>query len=292
MIEIKKLALGTVQFGLPYGISNQRGQVSRTEASQILAGAAENGIDTLDTAVAYGDSEACLGEIGTQRFKVVTKLPPLPAEIIDIGAWVEQQLRASLQRLNVDSVYGLLLHCSDNLVGTRGLSMMHMLQDLKVEGMVQKIGVSIYSPRELDRLSQICSIDLVQAPLNIIDHRLVTTGWLRRLHDQGIEVHARSVFLQGLLLMSRKAIPEKFNPWFYLFDHWHSWLQENHVSAAEACLNFVASITSVDRVVVGVESRAQLQELICALARDPLPPLPELFCEDERLINPSNWNLL
>lgn len=287
-----KLALGTVQFGLPYGIANQRGQVSREEAGQILALASNSGIDTLDTAIAYGDSEACLGAIGTQGFRVVTKLPALPDGVTDIATWVGDQLRTSLRRLKVDSVYGLLLHRSKNLVGAAGRLMVQSLERLKAEGLVQKIGVSIYAPQDLDAVIQACSIDLVQAPLNLIDRRLVTSGWLQRLHDQGVEVHARSAFLQGLLLLPRDAVPEKFSPWSDLFERWYAWLLENQVTASEVCLAFVKAQPLIDRVVIGVDSRAQLQELLRAVGKKPPQPLPDLRCEDERLINPSNWNSL
>lgn len=285
-----KLALGTVQFGLPYGIANQSGQVRRDEASQILALARERGIDTLDTAIAYGESERCLGEIGTQGFKVITKLPALPDGVTDIAAWVNDHVQNSLLRLKVKSVYGLLLHRSEQLLGSAAQPMLRALERLKADGIVQKFGVSIYAPHELDAVTQACAIDLVQAPLNLIDRRLATSGWLQRLHDQGVEVHARSVFLQGLLLMPRMAIPEKFTPWTDIFDRWHTWLEENEIAAVEACLAFVGSRT--ERVVVGVDNRFQLQELLQATGKELPMQLPNISCDDERLINPSNWTSL
>ena len=287
-----KLALGTAQLGLPYGIANQSGQVSREEACKILTFARENGIDTLDTAIAYGDSEACLGAVGTQGFKIVTKLPGLPDGVSDLGAWVHDQVHASLQRLKVEAVYGLLLHRPQQLVGAQGRQMADALERLKADGIVLKIGASIYTPQELDAVTQAYVIDLVQVPFNIIDRRLVTTGWLHRLHDRGVEVHTRSAFLQGLLLIPRMAIPEKFGPWAAFFDRWHAWLQENRVTAAEACLAFVASQPLIDRVVIGVDSRAQLQGLLRAAGKQLPQQLLDLRCEDENLINPSNWNSL
>ena len=287
-----KLALGTAQFGLHYGIANQSGQVPRVEVERIIALARESGIDTLDTAIAYGESEDRLGQIGIQDYKVVTKLPPLPVGIIDIGAWVGNQVRNSLTRLKVKSIYGLLLHRSENLSGASSRILVQEIDHLKAAGLVQKFGVSIYAPNELEVIDKFESIDLVQAPYNIIDRRLATTGWLQCLHDHGIEVHVRSIFLQGLLLMPHKAIPRKFAPWSDLFDYWHTWLKDHRLGAAEACLAFAKSEPLIDRAVVGVESRAQLQELLHAFGSAQCKQLPELFCEDEKLINPSNWNLL
>ena len=292
MIDSRKFALGTAQFGLPYGIANRVGQVTRSEIIQILDIAVANEIDILDTAAVYGDSEAVLGEVGTHRFNIVTKLPPLPVKIVDVEVWVEEQVRKSLQRLNVDAVYGLLLHRSEDLRGAVGQSIIRSLERLKIQGEIQKVGVSIYDPSELDFVFQTWSIDLVQAPFNIMDQRLITTGWLEKLHDLGVELYVRSVFLQGLLLMPREAIPEKFKPWFFLFDRWHSWLQENGISAVEGCLSFVESYPYIERFVIGIESRAQLRELLQAANCSFRGEAPDLSCNEEKLINPSNWNLL
>jgi len=245
----------------------------------------------LDTAIAYGESEVRLGMVGTQGFNVITKLPPLADGVSDIAAWVRNQLQTSLSLLKVDAIYGVLLHRSQELAGASGRPIIQALQRLKAEGLVKKIGVSIYAPRELDAVIDICTIDIVQAPLNPIDRRLVTSGWLQRLHDQGVEVHTRSAFLQGLLLMPREEIPEKFSPWSNLFARWHSWLQENQVTAAQVCLAYLALQPFINRVVIGVDSRVQLQELLQTMGRLP-EHLPDLHCDDERLINPSNWSLL
>ena len=111
-----RLALGTAQFGLPYGIANQAGQVSRKDVSAMLQLAASNGIDTLDTAIAYGESEKSLGQAGTQGFRVVTKLPALPDDCPQVIPWVSEQVDASFTRLGVSSVYGLLLHRPEQLL--------------------------------------------------------------------------------------------------------------------------------------------------------------------------------
>lgn len=287
-----KLALGTVQFGLPYGVANQTGQVSRSEIRQILAFARESGINTLDTAIAYGDSEARLGEVGTKGFKLVTKLPALPEGVTDVCRWVNDQVQDSLGRLQTDGVYGLLLHRSQQLKEDQGEALIKALQRLKEKGIVQKIGISIYAPSELETTIPACPIDLVQAPFNLLDRRLHTSGWLTKLHDAGVEVHARSVFLQGLLLLPMARIKRKFKPWDALWKHWHEWLQDTSVSATKACLQFPLSFAEIDQVVVGVDTRVQLEELVLAVRTPKIKSLPELTCEDERLINPANWELL
>lgn len=289
---MNRLALGTVQFGLPYGIANHVGQVSRAEAKAMLQLASTNGIDTLDTAIAYGDSETCLGAVGTQGFKLVTKLSALPDDCADVSTWVRQQVAASLSRLGVSTVYGLLLHRSEQLLGPNGAALYRALQALKDNGQVQKVGISIYSPSEFAALTPQYRFDLVQAPFNLVDRHLYSTGWMQRLKDDGVEVHTRSAFLQGLLLMAQADIPAKFAPWSDLWLVWHRWLADHGVSAIQACLAFPLSFAEIDRVVVGADSLSQLAQIVDTANRQPISDLPDLQCEDENLINPSRWSQL
>lgn len=287
-----KLALGAVQFGMPYGIANQTGQVALPQVRAMLQLASASGLDTLDTAIAYGDSEACLGAVGTQDFKVVTKLPSLPNACADVGAWVQQQVDASLSRLGVTAVYGLLLHRSEQLLGPHGSALFRALKALQDRGVVQKLGVSIYSPTELAALIPRFRFDLVQAPFNLIDRRLHTSGWMQRLKEDGVEVHTRSAFLQGLLLMARADQPDKFARWRDLWKKWSDWLIEHDSSAVEACLAYPLRHPEIDRVVVGADSVSQLAQIVNAASAAPPMDLPDLRCDDEMLINPSLWSKL
>jgi aryl-alcohol dehydrogenase-like predicted oxidoreductase len=287
-----RLALGTVQFGLPYGVNNYSGQVSRTDARSILQLASVNGIDTLDTAMAYGDAENCLGEVGAHKFKLVTKLPRLPDDCLDVDDWVQKQMDASLSRLGVNKVDSLLIHHAYQLLGINGLALYRALIKLKDNGRTKKIGVSIYSPSDLDALLPRYDFDLVQAPFNLLDRRLYTSGWLKRLKDLDIEIHTRSTFLQGLLLMNHGDIPSKFLAWNDLWRLWQRWLVNHGDLAIEACLAYPLSFSEIDRVIVGVDSPSQLVQIIYAVSLPPSAELPDLQCDDELLINPANWNLL
>ncbi len=284
-----KLALGTVQFGLHYGIVNQSGQVSREQVGEVLALARLHGIEDLDTAIAYGDAEARLGQIGVKGFQIVTKLPPLPANEADPGVWAKAQLAASLRRLGCTSVYGLMLHRSADLIGSQGPILIRALEDMQAEGLVQKLGISIYAPSELDVAMSLVRWGLVQAPFNLIDRRLLTSGWLHRLKRLGVEVHTRSAFLQGLLLKRAEALPSKFLPWLALWQRWEAWQAATACSALGACLAFAHSFPEVDRVVTGVDSPAHLKGILAALT-EPVPSFwPEIACDDDLLVNPSRW---
>jgi|TARA_B110000008_G_scaffold259588_1_gene279547 aryl-alcohol dehydrogenase-like predicted oxidoreductase len=286
-----KIALGSAQFGLSYGVANIAGKVGFTEALKIRDVALANNVDTVDTAVAYGNSEDALGSIGVDNFKVVTKLPAIPENISDIHGWVHAQIKASLKRLKKESLYGLLMHDPRSLSGNHAHEIVEALETLKASGIVSKIGVSVYNPADLEGISRIMSLDLVQAPLNVVDRRLITSGWLKRLANSGVEVHTRSSFLQGLLLLPRVKIPKKFEIWSALWDFWHYELIKRDLNPVEACLRYVMSVSQVDRVIVGVETASQLGEIITAVNRTNISTdWSPMACDDENLINPSNWD--
>ena len=287
-----KLALGTVQFGLPYGISNSNGQTTLEEATRIIDLARISGVSLLDTAMAYGDSEARLGKIGVESFKVVTKLPPVPESCPNPKKWVEEQVEGSLQKLGLKSLYGLLLHSPAKLLASQGYSLFVALKDLKKCGLFNKIGISIYSPSELDEILPFFPVDLVQAPFNHMDRRLIESGWMRKLHADGIEIHVRSVFLQGLLLMPLNQIPAKFARWSSLWKKWHDWLSQTEISAQAACLSFVKSIPEIDQVIVGVETQQQFAEILHSINSLIPTAFPHIECSDLDLINPSHWSKL
>jgi len=285
-----RLALGTVQFGLPYGIANHAGQVSYGETVAILRHGWAEGLDTLDTASTYGESERRLGDIGIGQWQVISKLPAIPECRTDIAAWVQESVGSALERLRIPRLHGLLLHRAGQLLGPHGSELYRALLGLKNRGTVEKIGISIYGPDELDSIWPHFALDLVQAPFNVIDRRLATSGWLARLHANGTEVHARSVFLQGLLLMEARQRPAKFNRWRTLWEEWSRWLSGQGLTPAQACLSVAWSQVEIDRIVVGVDSLYHLQDILASIDAPVAMPPATLISEDPDLINPSRWN--
>jgi aryl-alcohol dehydrogenase-like predicted oxidoreductase len=287
-----KLALGTAQFGLRYGVANSRGQITSTEASAILLQASVAGIDTLDTAVAYGESEAMLGVAGVDKWKVVSKLPKLPTNCENINAWVRSEIAGSLSRLKIPKLYALLLHRSQDLLSSHGAALYAALTELKRDGLVAKIGVSIYGPEELELLWQKFQLDLVQSPFNVFDRRLVNSGWLERLHQAGTEVHVRSVFLQGLLLLPAKERRAEFAEWQNLWSEWDAWLKKEEFTPLRASLVFALSRPEIERVVVGVDSVRHLSEILSSTTSKLIDLPISLESYDLNLIDPTKWKLL
>lgn len=287
-----KLALGTVQFGMRYGVANSVGQVSEAAAEAILKQASLLGVNMLDTAIAYGSSEEVLGKFAQTDQNIVTKLSAVPETERDPKNWIIGQFDGSLERLRVSRIYGLLLHRPDQLLGPNGAEIYDALAELKARGSVQKIGVSIYSPDELEPLLERYNFDLVQATLSILDRRILETGWAGRLKENGIELHTRSAFLQGLLLMPKDQRPVRFERWKSIWEEWDQWLSDTGLSPLQACMRFTVQQPLVDRVVIGVDSTAQLLEIVGALDGiiKKLPKFEDL--SDTRLINPATWNQL
>ena len=156
-----KLALGTVQFGLDYGVANTAGRVSEADARGIMAQAAQRGMDILDTAIAYGDSERVLGGLGVSQWKVVTKLPIVPRQCVDVVDWVEKEIKQSMNRLKVNQLHGVLLHRPDQLLDSIGQDLYLGLKTIKENGLTKRIGVSIYEPVELNQIFDRFDFDLV-----------------------------------------------------------------------------------------------------------------------------------
>lgn len=288
-----KLALGTAQFGLDYGVANTDGKMDTTTMTAILKQAWAKGINTLDTAISYGESEKRLGMANVKDWRIVTKLPEIPDECADINACILNQVQKSLLRLGVSRISALLLHKPDQLLEPNGFEIWEALQDLKHKNIVKKIGFSIYDCKQLDALWDFFQPNIVQIPYNLLDKRFLISGWMKKMNDAGVEIHARSIFLQGLLLMSKSDRPKKFNYWKEVWEVLDAWLLEYDITAVEAAISFAMDNPYIDKIVVGVDNVQQLEEIFSInLKRKIIHPPDSLHTNDVRLINPSHWNSL
>jgi aryl-alcohol dehydrogenase-like predicted oxidoreductase len=293
MGALASIGLGTAQFGFDYGVSNRAGRVPESQVARVLELALRHGIRVLDTASVYGDSEAVLGRVlaGRADFAVVTKTTPSGAadgapDLETIAA----RFHESLTRLRLPRVYGLLVHHGESLLRPGGDALYARLTQWKHEGLVQKVGASVYDPVQALQLAQRFPLDLVQLPLNVFDQRADSAGVLSTLHQRGIEVHARSVFLQGLLLMGAEELPTGLQRFAARLQAYRSALLGGGCSPLEGALGFARAMPGVDVVLVGVTSDTQLQECIAAYRRGCGLDLKEFACTDEDLIDPRRWS--
>ncbi len=287
--NFSRLALGTVQFGMNYGIANTKGQVSPEEISKILKFCETANIKTLDTAVGYGESEKYLGNFGVQKFEIITKLPAYPKNCKDLTKWVSETINGSMSRLNVSYLDGVLFHVPSQLLDENGILLYKGLRELKNSGKIGKIGISVYEPNDLEKILNQYKFDIVQLPFNILDRRFEQTNWLKKLKAQGIEIHVRSVFLQGLLLMKSEDRPKYFLKWNELLKSYDFWLNDNKISPIKACLSHVLANSEIDKIVFGVDSLLNLKEITSSIDSN-FQVGPEYLCTNDReIINPALW---
>lgn len=276
MAHSEKLGLGTVQFGLSYGISNTGGQTPQDEVSHILAVALQNNITMLDTASAYGNAEAVLGEAGISGFKVVSKFIT-PAE----GETIVAQLEASLTYLGQDTLYGYLAHRPEELLAKPEL--WEELESFKAAGLVKKTGFSLNRPEELKALLDKGMVpDLIQVPYNYLDNRFESL--MKNLHDRGCEIHTRSAFLQGLFFRDTKTLPAFFDAAKPVLAE----LQQSKASLSGRLLNYVLEKPFIDKVIIGVENVHQLQQNLNDI--QGAPSLQKNVVKiPENIIIPATW---
>ena len=285
-----KLALGTAQFGMEYGVTNTSGRTNYEEMSKILSLAKENGIKTIDTATSYGDAETKLGKYGISNFKVISKLPSyINIPVDEISEHILNETKQILKRLKVKKLYGLLIHDADEILSIRGKKIFQALEKLKKDNLVEKIGVSIYEPEQYFRVITQYKLDIVQAPLNVFDRRILTSGLIDKSVKLNQEVHIRSIFLQGILL--EKTLNENFNKWSNHFQSWFDWLKDNKVTALEVCISFALTIPKIEKIVIGVNRVNQLKQIL-SIGDNSVNCVPDdLICDDQNLIDPTRWKL-
>lgn len=287
-----RLGLGTVQFGLAYGVANSLGRPSDTAVRAILAAAAEDDCALFDTAAAYGDSEAVLGRLRSgAETPIVSKLPAVGAgtDVDAVPALVSEAIGHSLQLLRVPSLYGYLVHHADDLIGPLGLPILAALRIAKAAGQVARIGVSIYDGAQLDAILKLFVPDIVQLPLNIVDRRLLDSGHLARLKAAGTEIHVRSAYLQGVLQMQPDRLPihlRRLAPRIEMLDQR---CRSAGVSRSQAALRFLLDLPEVDVVVVGAQTDAEWADSSAAARISTRIATDGLACDDLELIDPRRW---
>lgn len=283
-----KLAIGTVQFGMNYGISNLNGQTTIQEAKEIISISKKFNITTIDTASAYGNSEETLGNIGVKNFDIVTKIPEIPNNIAkkNVEKTIINTIEKSFEKLKIEKIYAILIHKPEQLFSEYGNDIYKTLEKIKNDGLVEKIGISSYNPEEIIEKSNYFKIDIAQVPYNIVDQRLTNEGMISEIKKLGIEIHVRSIFLQGLLLSEK--IPSKFEKWGHIFENYENEITRHNMSKLEACLNFALKEKEIDKIVIGINNKEQLLDILNTKASKIELPR-EISSTDTQLINPSYW---
>lgn len=272
--HFSRLALGTVQFGLPYGVANAQGQPSYTTCRNILAAALDEGITTLDTAAAYGESEAVLGralqELGAwEQVTLVSKSRSVSEGGVRgraAEAFIEKSLTQSLKNLGTECLPVFLLH------DEKDVAFMGVLQNLKDRSLAARVGISIDTPAGAMAALENGKVEALQMPFNLLDHRLDGMDILGQCAHTGIPIFARSAFLQGLLLLSEERIPAALTSVIPVRRQLEALAKKSGMGMVEMCLRYSLSFRGITSVLIGVDSVEQLQENARMAERGPLPP--------------------
>jgi len=284
---MNKISLGTAQFGMNYGINNKGGKIPKAEVFDILSKAIEFGIDTIDTAYDYGEGERVIGEFlkaVRYKFKIISKLPECKCDR------VKEIFQSSLNNLGLCTIYGYLMHSFDSYKRDAGI--WNELEKLKDAGKVEKIGFSLYYPGELEYLLERgVYFDVVQVPFSIFDQRF--EPFFLKLRQKNIEIHIRSVFLQGLIFKKSDELDSRFlkiKPKIVILQDIS---EELNLPVSVLCLGFVL-LNNVDKVIIGVDNKENLIDSMTKLkyagrVNRIYERLKELKEDDENIILPINW---
>lgn len=264
-----QLSIGTAQLGTDYGVTNKDGKVKEEEAYRLLRAAREQSINYIDTAQGYGDAEKVIGASMSKMescFRVTSKKSTDPEGMNTMerrDRW-NRDIEKSLNDLGIDRLDSFMLHNVQELKGDYGQTLIDWLKGIKEKGFTRKIGVSIYDESDLQDLD-LKWVDIIQAPISLYDQRLIESGCLRNLKERGIEIHARSIFLQGILLESANLWPD----WLGIeakarHSELENYCEARGISLQEICVAFIRSIVEVDVAVFGICSVLQLDELMSA----------------------------
>ena len=286
-MKTNKLVIGTAQFGLKYGISNTRGKVNFKEIKRILDYAQLNKIQFIDTAKSYGDSEKIIGSYikdSNSKWNIITKFDSLKVSIID-------QLNDSKNKLNT-TPYAVLAHSCELFISE---FFQNEAPELLIENPGLKIGVSLYNEIELKKVLD-CDFkpSIIQIPLNILDNKLYLSGALSELKKNKIEIHARSLFLQGLLYLNPNDLDMRFSDVKSVLLKLKSIAKSDNLSLAEISLLWVNNIDDIDHIVIGLENRIQLQEQIKSLKKnyrlETINSILSQNYDNNKILNPSLWS--
>ena len=288
-----KLILGTVQFGLDYGINNNSGKLSEKDVTEILNTAYAYGIKLLDTAEAYGDSQERIGAYhknSINKFQVITKFSSsihnLPTNIID-------RVKRNIETLKVSSLYCYMFHNYSDFEKYFKVYENDLLQ-LKKEGHIKKIGVSVYTNDEFKKVLENKDIDLIQVPFNLLDNYNKRGDLFSKAKELNIEIHTRSAFLQGLFFKNTEELQDVLVPLIPYLKELQGMCLENY-KINDLALSYVYSQNNIDNVLIGVDSVLQLQSNVSSINKSisekTIKQINRINVKEINLLNPSNWNL-
>lgn len=283
----KNLIIGSAQFGTKYGVSTKR-VTNFYDAKKIFNISKKNNLSGVDTAYTYFKSNKILKKIDLKEFKIYTKYPSLSSRT-KYEKYYENYTFKTLDDFKKQQIECVFFHEPMKLLSLNGEIMYDSLIKLKNKKLIKKIGISVYFKKEIKMLQKYYDFDVVQVPVNVFDREFSEVDFLKKLKSQKIEIHARSIFLQGLLTYNYKNLPNKFKRFKKTFRKWDNFIEENKSSAINESLQFILNLNEVDKIVVGFDNPKQLSELINCSNRKKSTNYLKLKSKDLSLIDPRKW---
>ena len=285
-----KLAIGSAQFGFNYSLTGSEIKDDK-EVESIIDYAREIGINTIDTAIGYGLAERRLGRVGISGFKIITKLPKIDPTN-NISQYIEDEIYKSLENLNVESLYGLLLHNPSDILSSQKNTIIDTIEKLKENKIIKNFGYSLYQPEEIDRLEETYYSDMLQVPYNLFDRRFENVINTNLKNIKSKKIYVRSIFLRGILLQKNpSSISNYFSHWDNIFLRWKEWLIQNDVDPLLACVNYIKNNHKIERAIVGIDCLKQLKSIYSAYTSEQNIYPINSFVSDLNLLDPRRWKL-
>lgn len=283
-----KICIGTANFNLRYGLKKKK--VDFKNIKKIIQYSKQKKIKFLDTAISYNNSKTVLSKINLNKFHLITKISLPKRKIKNLHDWIIQSVMDEKKKLKIKIFYALLFHNTKIFEKKIYISQICTAIDyLKKKKIIKKVGLSIYDPTELDKYFHYYKFEIIQFPLNIFDRRIINTGWLNKLKKSHVELHARSIFLQGLLLLDKKDLPKKFYRWKRYFGYLEKFVDVKKITKKEACISFIKDCKKIDRFVIGINNYLQIKENLELIKLKSIKIPTHLQVKSKRLINPKLW---
>jgi aryl-alcohol dehydrogenase-like predicted oxidoreductase len=288
-----QLGIGTAQFGGGYGIVENSIVPSINQAKNIINEAIDRGANFFDTAADYGNAEEVLGHCLPEKcaVRIVTKLPALPNDCLNVQNFVFESLQQSKKKLNGRTPDLLLIHQPGDAIGKNADALINTMLKIKSEGQIGGIGISLYDSNEISTFQHLEKIDCIQLPINVLDQRLMHSRDLLKLHDAGIEIMARSAFLQGLILSDPALLPKQLALLSPAITSVRQLANDYQIQILDVCLDYLKLNPYIDSVVVGVKRIDQLRNIATSWERPPIELDWNIFNVSKvELLDPRNWN--
>ena len=282
------IVLGGAQIGSSYGLFNKK-NFSNKEISKIEKILVSSNIRYIDTAPGYGKSQEIIGNSKLKNLKIMTKIKLPPNKKINLTKFLSSQISLTLKKLKKKRIYAILIHDFKDLLSKNGQVLLNFLKNLKKKKIVKKIGVSIYSPNDLKKIWKFWKPDIVQAPLNVIDQRILKSGWISKLKKNKIKIVVRSCFLQGILINNYNHLKISKNSKNNLISFFN-WCEKKKFTKIKVCIDFIRQFKTIDFLVIGFDDSYQLEHVLKIL-KTKINLIPRKFKDNNiNLIDPRKWN--